>query len=192
MPEGPFETLAFTGIESVGRHVEALHPEQLGRRQGALAGGSEHHLATPTKIDGDVRVERQPSVRQPLRVRDRVKVRLERIELTGPLRSIWLQPRVELFQRLRAKSVHPPLSVMSDLHQPGVAQHLEVTRHAGLMHADLLDEVVDRPFAFADSVEDPSSGRLSDHLEDVERSGHGLKYTVTHIYVQTNIIRMIA
>jgi hypothetical protein len=51
------------------------------------------------------------------------------------------------------------------------------------MHPDLLDEVVDRPFAFADSVEDPSSGRLSDHLKDVERSGHGLKYTLTHIYV---------
>ena len=57
--------------------------------------------------------------------------------------------------------------------KPGVAQHLEVTRHAGLMHADLLDEVVHRALAVADRVEDPPPRRFGDHVEDVERGGHG-------------------
>ena len=29
------------------------------------------------------------------------------------------------------------------MHQPGVAQHLEVARHAWLMHPDLLDQLAD-------------------------------------------------
>ena len=91
---------------------------------------------------------------------------LERIKPPGPLGSIRCQPRVELHQRFRTKSIHPPLGIASDLHQPGVAQHLEVTRHTGLMHADLLDQVVHRPLACAYRVEDPSPRRFGDHVED--------------------------
>jgi hypothetical protein len=110
-------------------------------------------------------------------------VPLERIKPSCPLRSIGLQPSVELHQWFRTKSIHPPLGITSDLHQPGVAQHLEVTGHTGLMHADLLDQLVHRPLALADRVEDPSPRRLGDYLEDVKHGGHQLEYTLIHIYI---------
>ena len=46
-----------------------------------------------------------------------LQVPLERIEPPGPLRSIRLQPRVELHQRLGTQPVHAPLGIASDLHQ---------------------------------------------------------------------------
>ncbi len=101
---------------------------------------------------------------------------LERIKPRGPLRSIRLQPCVELHQRFRTKSVDPPLGIASDLHQPGVAQHLEVTRYTRLMHPDLLNQLVHRPLAFADRVKDPPPCRFSDHLEDIQRSVHVPEY----------------
>ena len=99
---------------------------------------------------------------------------LERIKPPGPLRSIRGQPRVELHQWFRTKSVQPTLSIPPDLHQPGVAQDLEMTRDTRLMHADLLDQLVHRPLALSDRVEDPPPRRFGDHLEDLERSWHGL------------------
>src|SRR5687767_10255115 len=114
---------------------------------------------------------------------------LERIKPAGPLRSIGLQPRIELHQRFHTKSIHPPLGIASDLHQSGIAQHLEVARHTGLVHADCFDQAVDRPLALADRIEYPSPRRLGNHLEDVERSGHADEYTLFHIYVQAYVTR---
>jgi len=48
-----------------------------------------------------------------------------------------------------------------------------MTRHAGLMHPDLFDQVVHRTLAFANRVEDPAPGRFGDYFEDLERSRHG-------------------
>jgi hypothetical protein len=93
-------------------------------------------------------------------------VPLERIKPRRPLRSIGLQPRVELHEGFRTKPVEAPLSIPPDLHQPGVAQHLEVTRHTWLMHPDLLDQLADRPLAVSDGIKDSPSCRISDHLED--------------------------
>src|SRR5713226_1634556 len=112
------------------------------------------------------------------------QVLLERIKPRRPLRSIRLQPGVELHQRFWTESVQPPLSILPDLHQPGVAQHLEVTRHTWLMHPDLLDQLTDRPLAVPDGVKDPSPCRFSDHFEDRDFCWHGAEHTLWHIYVQ--------
>jgi hypothetical protein len=100
------------------------------------------------------------------------QVPLERIKPRCPLRSIRLEPGVELHQRLRTEPVQPPLSIPPDLHQPGVAQHFEVTRHTWLMHPDLLDQLADRPLAAADGIKDPSSCRFGDHLENSDLYRH--------------------
>lgn len=97
---------------------------------------------------------------------------LERIEPSGPLHSIRLEPRIEFHQRFGTKPVHPPLRIPPHLHQPGVAQHLEVTRHTGLMHSDVLDQVTHRALGLAERVEDPPPCWLGDHFEDFERGRH--------------------
>ena len=107
---------------------------------------------------------------------------LERIKPPGPLRSIRLQPCVELHQRFSTKSIQPPLGIPSDLHQPGIAQHLEMTRHTGLMHPDLLDQFGHRALALADRVKNPPPCRFSDHLEDRKSCRH-LSIIRQHVYM---------
>jgi len=48
-----------------------------------------------------------------------LQMTLERIEAAGPLRSIRLEPGVELHQRFGPKAVHTPLGITTDFHQPG-------------------------------------------------------------------------
>jgi hypothetical protein len=93
-------------------------------------------------------------------------VPLERVESRCPLRSIRLKPCVELHQRFGTEPVKPSLSSPADLHQPGVAQHLEMTRYAWLMHPDRFDQFADGPLTLADGIKDSPPGRFSDHLED--------------------------
>jgi DNA-binding transcriptional ArsR family regulator len=114
-------------------------------------------------------------------------VPFERIKPRRPVRSIRLQPRVELHQRLRAEPVQPPLSIPPDLHQPRVAQHSEVTRHTWLMHPDLLDQLTDRLLAAADGIKDSPPCRFSDHLENSDFCWHADKHTASHIYVQPHV-----
>ena len=94
----------------------------------------------------------------------------ERIEPPGPVRSIRLQPRVEFHQRFSTKSIETPLGIPSDLHQPGITKHLEMTRHTRLMHPDLLDQVVHRALRLANRVENPPPRRLGDHFQHLESS----------------------
>jgi hypothetical protein len=98
------------------------------------------------------------------------------------LRSIWLQPRVELHQRFWTESVQAPLSIPTDLYQPSVAQHLEVARHTRLVHSHLLDQLADRPLAVADGIEDSLPCRFSDRLEDRELHCHAMEHTWSCIY----------
>ena len=98
----------------------------------------------------------------------------ERIEPSGQVRAVRLEPRVELCQRLGAEPVHATLGVAPDVDEAGVAEHLEMSGDTGLVHPDLFDEVADRALGVADRVEDPSPGGVGDHVEDGERSGHGL------------------
>jgi hypothetical protein len=97
----------------------------------------------------------------------------ERIKPPGPLRSVRLEPLVELHQWFGTKPVQPSLRIPANLHQARVAQHLEMSRHTGLVHTNLADQLVHRPLALADRVEDPPSCRFSDHLEDRQLSRHG-------------------
>lgn len=97
---------------------------------------------------------------------------LERVEPAGPLRPVRLEPRAELPERLGTEPVQPVLRVPADLDQPGVAQHLEVAGHAGLVHADPLDQLAHRPLPDPDSVEDATPRWLRDCVEDGQLCVH--------------------
>jgi hypothetical protein len=64
------------------------------------------------------------------------------------------------------------LGIASDVHQPGITQHLEMAGHARLVHADALDQVVHRALGLANRVKDSPPRRFSDHVEDVKWSRH--------------------
>lgn len=72
------------------------------------------------------------------------------------------------------------MRVAANLDQSGVALHLEVTRDARLVHADLLDQLAHGPLAVSDRVEDPMAGRLGDDIEHSERGRHllGIRQSV--------------
>jgi lactoylglutathione lyase len=100
------------------------------------------------------------------------QVALERVQAARPVGPVGLQPGIQLPERLGPKAVEPALRVGADLHEPRIAQHLQVAGHARLVHADLLDELADGSFAVAHGVEDPATCRLGDHLEDGPGGGH--------------------
>ncbi len=54
------------------------------------------------------------------------------------------------------------------------------------MHADEPDQVVDRAFAVANGIEDASPGRLGNHIEDVQSSGHAMK-VCDRVYMRKRI-----
>jgi hypothetical protein len=93
------------------------------------------------------------------------QVLFERIEPRRPLRPIRLQPRVKFDQQLGAEPVEAPLSVVADIHQPRVAQDLEMTGHAGLMHSYRHNQFTDRTLAVADGIEDLPPGGFGDRLQ---------------------------
>ena len=83
-----------------------------------------------------------------------------------------LEPRVQLLQRLEPGAVAAALPVATYVDQPGGAQHLQVPGHAGLVHADEVDQLADRPLLFAHGVEDAPLPGLRHLLEfDVQRLG---------------------
>ena len=96
----------------------------------------------------------------------------ERVEATDKLRPVRLEPLVEFAEGLGAQAIQAALRVATDLDETGVAQHLEVSRHAGLVHADGIDQFGDRSLAVTDRIEDSPSSRLGDHVENVEVAGH--------------------
>lgn len=97
---------------------------------------------------------------------------LERIQPAGPVGSIGLQPLIQFHQRLRAKPVHPPLGIATDVHQTRVAQNLQMARDTRLVHPHSVHQVTDRALAVPNRIEDPPAGRFSDHVQDVESGGH--------------------
>ena len=111
---------------------------------------------------------------------------LERIEPAGPVGAIGLQPRVQFHQRLWTQAIEPALRIAADVDQAGVTQHLEMSRDTRLMHADELDQVIDRALAVANGIEDASPGRLGNHVEDVESSGHVMNIRQS-IYMRNRI-----
>lgn len=97
---------------------------------------------------------------------------LERVEAAGQLGPEGLEPLVELSKGLGPQAVEPALGVAADLDEAGVAQHLEVPGHAGLVHADCVDELGHRTLAATHGLEDPATSRFGDRIEDGQLAGH--------------------
>ena len=116
-----------------------------------------------------------------------LEVAFEGVQAPGQLGAVGLQPLVELTQRLDAQAVEAALGIAADLDQAGVAQHLEVPGHPGLVHADGVDELGHRTLTAPHRVEDPSAGRVGDHLEDGTGGGHDDKHTASRIYEQADL-----
>jgi hypothetical protein len=74
--------------------------------------------------------------------------------------SISLQPRVELFERLRSQAIDPLLRDRTHLDEPGVAQHAEVLRDLRLSEAELRDDLPDRAGLSTKQLDDLKAVRL--------------------------------
>ena len=68
---------------------------------------------------------------------------LQGVQPVGPFEAVGLQPSIELHQRLRSQAVEAALGVAPHLDEAGVAQHLEVARHPGLVHPHLGHQLPD-------------------------------------------------
>ena len=79
------------------------------------------------------------------------------------------------------------MRIATDLDKAGVAQHLEVPRHAGLVHTNGRDEFVDRTLSAPYDVEDPSACRLGDRVKDSKVGGHVLNIQY-YIYMCQQIL----
>lgn len=97
---------------------------------------------------------------------------LERVEASGQIGAVGLEPLIEFAKGFRAQAVEPALGVTADLDEAGVAQHLQVPGHARLVHADDVDELGHRAFTDPHGVEDPTTSRVRDHIEYGELPGH--------------------
>jgi hypothetical protein len=101
-----------------------------------------------------------------------LEVALEGVESAGQLGAVGLEPLVELAKGFGAQAVEPALGIAADLDQAGVAQHLEVPRHARLVHADGVDELAHRALPLPYGVEDATTSRFGDDVEDGELARH--------------------
>ena len=90
---------------------------------------------------------------------------LEGVEALAPERPVGLQPPVDLGQGLGLQGVEASLGVDPDPDQPGLPQHPQVLRHAGLAEAEPADQLAHRPLALAKQVEDVAAVRVGEHLE---------------------------
>jgi hypothetical protein len=93
------------------------------------------------------------------------QVSLEGVEALAPERPIGLQPPVDLGQGLRAQGVEAPLGIDPDSDEPGVPQHPQVLGHAGLAEAEPGHQLVHRPLAVPQQVEDVTAMRLGEDRE---------------------------
>ena len=84
---------------------------------------------------------------------------LQSVEPAAPEVAVGAEPGVELGERLGAQAVPAPLSVGPHLDEPGLTQHPQVLRHAGLAEPEVLDQLADGPLALPEQVEDlPARG----------------------------------
>jgi hypothetical protein len=102
-------------------------------------------------------------------LRGLVQVPFEGVQALAPQRPIGLQPPVDLGQGLRAQRVEASLGVAPDPDEPRVPQHPQVLGHAGLAEPEAGHQLVHRPLALAQQVEDVAAVRLGEHLEGGHR-----------------------
>src|SRR5215210_499468 len=87
----------------------------------------------------------------------------ERVETASPELPVGREPRIQLGERLGAKAVHAPLPVRPHPHEPGLAEHPQVLRHARLAEPDSLDELADGPLALTQELQDAAPSRLGEN-----------------------------
>ena len=93
----------------------------------------------------------------------------EGVELAAPEAPVGLEPVVQLRKWLGPEDVQAPLGIGSDLDQACLPEDPQVLGHPGLAEADPGDELVHRPLALPQEVEDVAAVWLGEHVE----GGHG-------------------
>jgi hypothetical protein len=87
----------------------------------------------------------------------------ERIEPAAPELAVGSEPLVELGERLGAQPVPAPLTIRPHAHEPGLAKHPQMLRHARLAELEPLDELADVPLALAQQLQDVAPSRLGEN-----------------------------
>jgi len=98
-----------------------------------------------------------------------VEMTLEGVEAAGPHGPVWLQPGIELAQRLRPHPINPSLRIDPRFNETNLAQDAQVLRHRRLADVEFLDQLADRPLAVAKQFDDDSPVWLG---HDLERGTH--------------------
>ena len=96
-----------------------------------------------------------------------VEMTLEVVEPVRPVAAVRREPAVDLGQRRGVEPVPAPLRVDPHPHEPGLAQHPQVLGDARLAQPQVADELVHRPLALAQQVEDPPPAGVGQDVEDL-------------------------
>jgi hypothetical protein len=99
----------------------------------------------------------------------RIEVPLEGVQAARPQLTVGVEPGVDLAQRLEAQLVPAALGVVADADEAGLAEDAQVLGGAGLAQAEVLDELTDGAWAFAEQVQDVAPSGLG---EGGEGGGH--------------------
>src|SRR5690606_27191354 len=110
--------------------------------------------------------------------------RAEAIEARLPQLAVAGQPGVDLAERLGAQRVEPALAGRAHADEAGREQDAQVARDARLEDAEAADQVVHRPLAAAQDLDDPAAGRVGEGLEDVQL--HQCAYAYQFIYISSS------
>jgi len=102
----------------------------------------------------------------------------ESVEPPGPQLPVGPQPGVHLGQRLRLKLVPARLSLRPNADEPGLAQHPQVLRGAGLAEPEALNKVTDGPGLLPKQIENAPPSRLG---KDLKSNAH-TAYITTQLY----------
>src|SRR2546427_5868457 len=109
----------------------------------------------------------------PLRLltdRPGIEIPFQGLERVGPHRLVLRDPLVEFRQSLRFQLVDPLLRIHFDIHEPRLAEDLEVAGHGGLREVpEPGGDIACLPAAGRKKVEDRAARRVRDREEDVRR-----------------------
>src|SRR6266545_8137742 len=113
---------------------------------------------------------RRSSRSLPLPARRRVQVVFERVQRLWPQGLVLRDPLMKFCEALRIQFVDSLLCLHLDVHEPRVAEHLEVARHAGLREVrEPCGDLPGLPAAAREEVENRPAGRVGDREEEVLR-----------------------
>src|SRR5207244_8134206 len=111
----------------------------------------------------------------PLRLlmdRPGIEIPLQGLEGVGPHRLVLGDPLVEFRESLRSQLVDPLLRIHFDIHEPRLAEDLEVAGDGGLREVpEPGGDITCLPTAGCKQVEDRAARRVCDREEDVVRYG---------------------